>query len=152
MTKFEIENMAYQLLKQHGFHDAKVTWNGRKRALAYARYVPQSISLSRHLFPSLQLDEMKQVILHEIAHLKTGPGHGHDRAWKLECIKIGADYSRTYNGNSIKTTEKQIARFIGVCPTCGHEHFKHRRSKYTDYLCGKCRSQFTFQNNPHYRG
>ena len=36
------------------------------------------------------LDQVRDTILHEIAHALVGPGHGHDAVWKRKCREVGA--------------------------------------------------------------
>ena len=64
---------------------------GRKRALACAATARRpsscrSTSVRREHDP----DEVRDTILHEIAHALVGPGHGHDAVWKAKCVEVGA--------------------------------------------------------------
>ena len=54
------------------------------------RYGTRTIELSVFLVDRNGPEEVRDTILHEIAHALVGPGHGHDAVWKRQCIEIGA--------------------------------------------------------------
>lgn len=43
------------------------------------------------------VDIIKSIVLHEIAHAIVGANHNHDKIWKDCCISIGGDGKRCYN-------------------------------------------------------
>jgi len=83
------------------------------------------ISLSRYLISLNGEEEVRETILHEIAHALVGYSHGHDRVWKLKAMEIGCTPHRL--DFKAKMPEGKIA---AVCPRCkkvvGH---RHRRSQ-----------------------
>ena len=42
------------------------------------------------------LKEIKNTILHEIAHALVGPKHGHNEIWKQKALEIGCDAERCH--------------------------------------------------------
>jgi predicted SprT family Zn-dependent metalloprotease len=70
--------------------------NRRKKALGICNYTKKEISLSKHWL-HLPYEEIRDTVLHEIAHALAGThdGHfGHGRAWKRWCVEIGAKPER----------------------------------------------------------
>lgn len=75
-----------------------------------------NLSLSRKLVALWPEDEVRDVILHEIAHVLVGPQHGHDVVWKAACRRVGAKPERTYEG----TLPSIDLPWVATCPSCGH--------------------------------
>ena len=44
-------------------------------------------------------EEVKNTLLHEIAHALVGPGHRHNRVWRQKAREIGCDAKVTHNLN-----------------------------------------------------
>jgi hypothetical protein len=135
----EAERMARTLMDQHGLSHVPFRWSRGKTQMGKTSLLKNritgecrvvSISLS-YVFAGLQReDEVRDTILHEIAHALT-PGHGHDVVWRAKCREIGAKPSRT-NGSSARP-EKAVK---GICPN-GHSAEQHRLPLRV-YSCGKC--------------
>lgn len=84
--------MALQLMEQHGLlaQGWSFGWNRAKTYCGMCFYSQRRIVLSVH-FASRNAEEVvRDTVLHEIAHAIVGPGHGHDRHWKLTAIMLGA--------------------------------------------------------------
>lgn len=90
-------NMAYRLMLDHGLSDKGWTfvWNKRKRAYGLCSYRDRTIQLSMPLVEHMTETEVKDTILHEIAHALVGPGYGHGKVWKAMARKIGANPQAT---------------------------------------------------------
>jgi len=132
-------HLAETLLAEHGLSAADPPWtfrfNRRKRALGICHYDAQRIELSSHFVAANDLDEVRDTVLHEIAHALAGPAAGHGAAWKAACVKVGARPQRL--------APPQIAmppgRWRARCPGCNALHTRHRRpSKGRDYFCRTC--------------
>lgn len=90
----DIEKLAYQLFLEHG---VPLYWsfgfdNGKRR-YGICNYVKKEIRVSRYYVTSSQvtLDDVKNLILHEIAHVLAGWGASHGPKWKKICKRIGCD-------------------------------------------------------------
>src|SRR5262245_51513217 len=81
---------ARRLMDLHGLSDWSFAYNRRKRRLGLCYYPRKRLELSVHLVARNGDAEVRDTILHEIAHALTGPGHGHDAAWKAACVRVGA--------------------------------------------------------------
>lgn len=53
------------------------------------KWIATDITLSYEYTLVLPEDEVRNIILHEIAHVKAGRYAGHGPAWETECFKLG---------------------------------------------------------------
>ena len=91
MTRYHIMVLSNQLLRQHGLYDAgwRFTWLKSTRTLGLCMHRKKLIGYSRH-WTSRPDGEIRNTILHEIAHALVGVGHGHGPVWKAKAREIGA--------------------------------------------------------------
>lgn len=97
----EAKNLTVELMEKHGLIAAgwKFKWDGAKRRLGCCSYSRKTIQLSRFYTKTLDVEEVKNTALHEIAHalavIRFGrAGHGHGLYWKQVCCEIGAKPER----------------------------------------------------------
>jgi len=84
-----IAEMARKLMVKHQLSDWRFQFDqGTKRA-GCCRYQAQIISISIHYARHCSEAEVKDAILHEIAHALVGEGHHHDVVWKAKSLEIG---------------------------------------------------------------
>lgn len=135
MELTKAEKLAITLMNKHGltptvwnfkFDNSKVRFGVCKQSLnsRTLKTVKGEISLSRFLVEANTEAEVKDTILHEIAHALT-PRQGHNEVWKRKCIEIGARPEQYYTEQNVETV-KHLARYRAVCSDCGHVHVKHR--------------------------
>jgi predicted SprT family Zn-dependent metalloprotease len=119
----EAQKLMDDLLAKHALYD----WQGRikrfKQSLAKCYFDPKVIALSSYFVEQMPVSEVKDVILHEIAHALMGKGSGHRRPWKQKCIEVGCKPERIYKGESIKVPYKWKI----TCVKCGEVIYRHRR-------------------------
>ena len=100
------------------------------------------IKLSKHLVSLNDETEIRQIMLHEIAHFLVGATHGHDATWRRKAIEIGCDGKRLN-----KTAEMPKGRYQATCK-CGKTFSKHRKGKNVLkpnwWRCKKCKSTIQF--------
>jgi predicted SprT family Zn-dependent metalloprotease len=118
-----VRNLALELMARHGLEGWKFAFNRRKRALGLCRYGTKAIELSVYLVDANTTDEVRDTILHEIAHAMVGPGHAHDAVWKAKCAEVGAKPERCGEA------EMPAGRWKATCPKCGIGFSRHRRPK-----------------------
>lgn len=82
------------------------------------------ISLSEHLTSLNDEVEVRDTILHEIAHAIAPARAHHGWEWKQAAIRVGADPTRCYDSARVATPE---APWTGTCPQCGKSWPYHRR-------------------------
>ncbi|MEX1015899.1 MAG: SprT-like domain-containing protein [Phycisphaeraceae bacterium] len=128
MNLHEAERLALALMHQHDLpaQGWRFRWSAGKRQLGVAqirhrrdRYTGKStpiktIRLSRHLVQLNSDAEVRDTILHEIAHALAGLEHGHDAHWQAVCRRIGATPQRLA-GEAVVTPP---ARYQVVCGDC----------------------------------
>ena len=120
--------------------DWEFRWDRATRRFGCCYENLKRITLSKTLTELNEWDDVKDTLLHEIAHALAGEGHGHDWLWKDKCELIGARPERCYP-NYIKRPPK---KYKGICPKCGRIVYGCRRR---DMSCGKCSKTY----NPKYK-
>lgn len=112
--------LAMRLMKKHGLSHWSLKFDKAKRRAGACRYSTKTIHLSEPLTRIRSDDNVRNTILHEIAHALVGPGHGHDSVWRRKALAIGCDGRRCY------TDAKVEGKWIGTC-THGKVFMKHRK-------------------------
>ena len=129
--------LAIELMTQHGLmvKGWQFSYNNRKRGLGLCNNWKKIIELSKPLTLINDEAEMRNTILHEIAHAMAGHAAGHGPVWKLMAHQIGCTGDRCAS-----ETVKQIledAPWQAVCKGCGKIVQRFRKPK-TDISCGTC--------------
>lgn len=137
------KNLALELMEQHGLLIEKwfFEWSRSKKVAGSCTYRIKRIVLSKPLTELSDEKDVRDTILHEIAHALT-PNHGHDWIWQRKAKEIGCNGQRCYGGNecSIIIAHNKIAKYKAVCIN-GHENFCNRLPK-GKHSCGKCSRRF----------
>lgn len=140
-----VEYTARQLMTKHGVGRLGFEWDrattrigathSRKMEFPGGRVetVPVKITLSRKFVERMDMDDVREVILHEIAHALT-PGTGHGNEWKWKCIELGIEPTRC-KATGI-TFDKPVK---GICPVCSKTISQMHRLPLKPYVCGECR-------------
>jgi predicted SprT family Zn-dependent metalloprotease len=138
MTETEVRILAITLMQKHGL--STLTWkfafdNARSR-LGYCSHKKKTISLSRNYLklPEYDDEEIRDTILHEIAHGLVGRKNGHNHVWQQKAIEIGCNGERLYHGEA-----HVMPKYKGTCPRCGKVILRHRRKTIS---CSRCDSRF----------
>jgi predicted SprT family Zn-dependent metalloprotease len=130
----QARELARQLMAEHGLQDWTFGFNRRKQSMGLCVYARQTIELSIHFVErDNPWNEIRDTILHEIAHALVGPGHGHDRVWKRKCTEIGA---RPQRCGDAKMPEGSWKADCGGCGKCYHRHRKPKRAR--GWFCTEC--------------
>jgi len=115
-------DMANRLLQQHGLTGWTVVFDRAKSRAGVCRFGRQQIGLSAPLTRLHSDAEVRDTILHEIAHALVGPQHGHNAVWKEAARAIGCSANRCLP----KDAPVVAGSWEGVCPR-GHTSTRHRR-------------------------
>ena len=134
----KLKEFALEQMKEHGLIEEgwSFVWDTKAvRRYGQCRYGDKEVGVTKKLANLNSIEESKDVVLHEIAHALTGPGHGHNLTWKRMCRKIGAKPERCYtsehNGGTVKTVKgkyKLINKDTGKV-----YRYYHRRPKHKDW-------------------
>lgn len=154
MILSDARTLAVKLMKEHGLRigywhfkfDRAVKRFGCTHFTRFGPGVePQNIqgyiSLSMKMVELNSEEEVKQTILHEIAHALAGPGVGHGYKWKSYCRQLGIQPLRAYDTISRNVVVPKT-QWTGTCPK-GHSHarVKKPRAGHTG-SCGICSPSF----------
>ncbi len=128
-------------------------WMTSTRALGKCNWKPlgfgSRILLNEDFVLHAEVNEVTEVILHEIAHVLAGPMHGHDRHWSLICIAIGGHPSRLTKSETFEKVVAMNAKYVAVCGDCGDKHYAARlgrRAKAGSNHCGPCVKRHGFND------
>jgi len=138
MQLIDAKNMAARLMNEHGLiaDGWYFEWSRGKMTLGSASASRKRIKLSYHYATLNDADEVRDTILHEIAHAKVGPGNGHNHVWRAMCIQIGAKPTRCST-----TATSPPPNYLVVCPVHGTIATRYRRRaahKMLEYSCKRC--------------
>lgn len=130
------EQLAKQLMTLHRLPRGwSFAFDRSKVRFGKCDYRRQQISLSRYLVELNSEGEVRDTILHEIAHALAPRGAGHGPAWKSLALSIGCNGQRCY----AQEITRPAPRFKGTCPACKRVIYRHRR---TFIACAKCSGVF----------
>ena len=111
-----------ELLDLHGLSGWTLVLDRAKRRAGVCRHARREIGLSAPLTALHPEAEVRDTLLHEIAHALVGPRHGHDEVWRAAAHRIGCTGQRC--------TDPQVpgveGDWVGSCPA-GHRVTRHRR-------------------------
>ena len=132
------------LFKKHKLHDWSVGINNRKCALGVCNYRKKTITYSSWLMPLVKENEIKNTVIHEVAHSLT-PHHGHDDIWADLCFRLGGKINRiaadTEFSVNIHSEMNKQSKYTLTCPVCGRKHAFYRKLK-KKYSCEDCSPVF----------
>lgn len=129
----DAHDLAASLLQAHQLNDWQFTFDHAKRRFGSCNYSKKQITLSSHLTRLNTLEEVRDTLLHEIAHALT-PGTGHGAAWRAKCLELGAKPERCYRAEQVNQPD---APYLLVCDSCGLAVPRYRRSRHI-YVCVRC--------------
>ncbi len=137
MEAREALRLARTLLREHGLEDWQVTLDRAKTRAGSCRFHTRTITLSRALTELHSEAEVRETILHEIAHALVGPEHGHDAIWRAQAKKIGSTGARCVDPRAPRVR----ADWQGRCPA-GHSTGRHRAPT-APMSCARCSPTFS---------
>lgn len=101
MQLLDIETLAVELLENFpALSQWEIKIRNTSKAAGRCKYETRQIILSGIILPLMSEDDIRNTILHEIAHALT-PGHGHNLYWRQTAIKIGCSGDRCYSLKSL---------------------------------------------------
>ena len=143
MNLYAARTLARELIALHGLSDWTFRFDHARRRFGACCWSRRRISLSRVLTLLNGEDEVRDTILHEIAHALC-PRDGHGAKWKAMCTAIGARPVRCYSSETVVSPKRGAARFQIGCPRCGwwQERFRRTRRK---LVCRACRGRVVIE-------
>lgn len=136
MNLNETEKQARALMAAHGVAHLDFAFDNGKRRLGATHFIggkPIKITLSKHFVQKQTPDEVRDTVLHEIAHALAGRTAGHGPKWKAQARAIGANPQRCSD-----TTARPEAAVQGFCPNCQTVTAQMHRLPLRVYYCAPC--------------
>lgn len=126
-----VAKLAYSLLQEFQLNDWTFRFDHSTRRAGCCNYRDKKISVSLALARNAADEEIRDTLLHEIAHALVGKGHNHDAVWRIKAKEIGCSGERTHqmvfsppryhvrceSGCWTRTAERRNRRLI--CRKCG---------------------------------
>ena len=93
-----VERLATELLSRHGLvaKGWSFGWDRAVRRAGACHYTRKRITISRKFAEQFPEPEVRETILHEIAHALVGRRHGHDAVWRQKAREIRSLGERTH--------------------------------------------------------
>jgi SprT protein len=132
-----IRKLANQLIDLHIHSKEEITeeWSFQfdhsKTRAGCCYYTRNLITLSRILCEVMDENQIRNTLLHEIAHALAGHSAGHGPRWKSIARSLGCTAERCHTYDTTKT-----AKYVGNC-SCRSHHWQ-RKPKYKQYKCLHC--------------
>ncbi|MGO0575648.1 SprT-like domain-containing protein [Ornithinimicrobium panacihumi] len=130
--------LARTLMDRHGLTSWTFAYDRARVRAGACHFTDRRITLSRALTAAHDEEQVRETVLHEIAHALVGPRHGHDAVWRRQAVAIGATGQRGYAGGEEPVVP---GRWQGRC-VAGHVVHRHRRPSRI-LLCARCRGATT---------
>lgn len=123
--------LAEALFKQHGVTDWTFGFDHTARRAGCCDYRSKRISVAFDLAANGNESDIRDTILHEIAHALVGRKHHHDAVWKTKALEIGCSGKRTHRlsfttprwsvtcKNRCWTSTAQRRNSKLICRSCG---------------------------------
>jgi predicted SprT family Zn-dependent metalloprotease len=130
--------LARQLIIDHDLYGWHFEFSRRKRQFGLCTYGSKKIELSAVLTELNSEEQVRDVILHEIAHARVGPGYGHGPIWKQMAMRLGAIPIACIDAKNI---ENAAAPWVATCNGCSRNVGMYRKPS-RKKACGECCKRF----------
>lgn len=133
----QARQLAEQLLRERGLSHWRVVFDRAKTRAGICRFRQREIGLSGPLTRLHSSAEVRDTILHEIAHALVGPAHRHDSVWRAAAAELGCSTGACMPPDAPRVK----APWVGTCPA-GHSVGRHRRPERLA-SCPRCSTGFS---------
>jgi predicted SprT family Zn-dependent metalloprotease len=126
-----VEQIARRLMAKHGLSDWTFTLGRGRETFGRCAHGTKTITISRHHVEHHTPAQVRNTILHEIAHALADPHAGHGEEWKTICRKIGA-VPEAFAGPDYKRIPDP---WQVTCPRCRGPHRTWRMDRREEISC-----------------
>jgi predicted SprT family Zn-dependent metalloprotease len=153
MDPAKAERLALDLMRQWNLRglfrkftgtEWKFRWSRAKKTFGTCSSWKRTITLSRPLTELNGEVDVRDCILHEIAHALAGHQNGHNEVWKQHCQLVGARPNRCYDSTRIAAPP---AKWEAACPGCEKIYKKYRKPK-REHFCRSCLKIYAPEKRP----
>ena len=139
-----VKILADKLLDEHGLIEKgwRFSFDRAKRRAGSCKFSKKEITIAKAYAEQQEVMEIKNTILHEIAHALVGPQHGHSQIWRKKAKEIGCDASRCHHIVFSKP------KYVLTCYNSCFKVSRHRvnQSFMKSKICSKCNSSLLLIN------
>ena len=139
-----VKILADKLLNEHGLIEKgwRFSFDRAKRRAGSCKFLKKEITIAKAYAKQQEVMEIRNTILHEIAHALVGSQHGHSQTWKKKAKEIGCDASRCHHIVFSKP------KYILTCNNRCFEVSRYRvnQSIMQSKICSKCNSNLLIIN------
>ena len=143
MDLVQARRLARGLMNEHGLSDWRLMFDHAKRRFGACHYSKRMITLSRVLTLLNDERQVRDTVLHEIAHALT-PGDVHGERWRKKCQEIGAAPVRCYRDEEVVAPERAAAKYLWGCAACDW-WVERRRVNRRVFVCSTCRGKLVYR-------
>jgi predicted SprT family Zn-dependent metalloprotease len=143
MLLSDVKILAESLIEYHGLKNRGwiFDFDNAVGRCGVCKYRSRRIQLSKHYASLNNEKNVKDTILHEIAHALVGPGHGHSDIWRSKAIEIGCMGHRCKSERTHEGYVSTPRKYIATCNRCNNNFFRSRLPKRVT-SCGNCSNSF----------
>lgn len=116
--------LAKELMSLHGLTGWSFTFDRAVKRLGLTLYREKTISLSRQLTALNDDKQVRNTLLHEIAHALVGTSFGHGDVWRSKALSIGCNGQRCTN-SIVRVSPK----YKVTCEMCSASWSYHRKPR-----------------------
>ncbi|MDE0309666.1 MAG: SprT-like domain-containing protein [Acidiferrobacterales bacterium] len=131
-----IATQADELIRHHELDEWRFNFDCASRRLGQCNYTDKTITMSEEFCLNASDSDIRDTILHEIAHALVGPEHGHSHIWHSKAKEIGCSAKRTHD------QEFTPPKLIMSCQNCG---WFTARQAHRNLVCKHCRTPVTYE-------
>lgn len=133
IRKYDAQKMCDEKLKEYNLTHWKASFISSTTKCAACDFENKRILISTNYCNACTIEDMKETILHEIAHALVGYASGHNEVWQAKAKEIGLNSPQTHRhvnmeaGNQLSFTvegdkkERKFNRLDKICPKCGEK-------------------------------
>jgi predicted SprT family Zn-dependent metalloprotease len=147
MDLIEATRLAKGMMADHGLVGWCFEFDNAVKRLGSCRYGEKRITMSRKFVSVAGEAEVRETMLHEIAHALVGyADRGHGAIWKAKYRALGGTGGRTAINPYLASPEVAAATYKWV-GTCSAGHYIRRSQRPTRvFSCSKCSGVFSRKN------
>jgi predicted SprT family Zn-dependent metalloprotease len=144
MDVIAAQTLARKLMDTHGLSHWGLRFDRAAKRFGLCNHTRKIISLSWKLVMLNTEEEVRDTILHEIAHALT-PGAGHGPRWREMCVRIGAKPERCFTAQQVVMPTQRPAWFQIGCVGCDW-WADRRRASSKMLICKRCQSPVAYRD------
>ena len=139
-----VKILADKLLDEHGLIEKgwRFSFDRAKRRAGSCKFSKKEITIAKAYAEQQEVMEIKNTILHEIAHALVGPQHGHSQIWRKKAKEIGCDASRCHH--IVFSKPKYVLTCYNRCFEVSR--YRVNQSFMQSKICSKCNSNLLLIN------